>query len=53
MPDPTAPRCDCGVLEEAANDPNTPVFFNEQLNEYYIARTGDLGGALLIYHCPF
>ena len=53
MPDPSAPLCDCGVLEEAANDPSFPIMFDEQLNEYYIVRSGELSGHLLIYHCPF
>ena len=53
MPDPTVPQCDCGVLEDAANDPSMPITFNAQLNEYYIERKGELGGELLIYHCPF
>ena len=53
MPDPSAPLCECGILDDAANDPAMPVFFDAQLNEYYIARTGELSGHLLIYHCPF
>jgi hypothetical protein len=53
MPDPNAPQCDCGWLENAANDPTTPVAFDQQMNEYYIERGGDLGGQMVIYHCPF
>ena len=52
-PDPTVPQCDCGWLENAANDPHVPVVYDRQVNEYHITRAGELGGTLMIYHCPF
>lgn len=51
MPNPDAPLCDCNVLERAANDPENPIVFAANLNEYHI-RTGE-GGHMMIYHCPF
>jgi hypothetical protein len=53
MPDQTVPPCDCKWLENAANDPHVPVVFDRDLNEYHITRGGELGGSMLIYHCPF
>jgi len=53
MPDPNAPPCDCGWLEDAANDPCVPIVFDHDLNEYHIVRSGELGGRAIIYHCPF
>ena len=53
MPDPNAPECDCGWLESAADDPCVSVVFNRELNEYHLIRSGEFGGEMMIYHCPF
>src|SRR5947209_1768445 len=53
MPDPTVPQCDCGWLEQAADDPSFPVAFDTRLNEYQFVRSGETEGRGPIYHCPF
>jgi hypothetical protein len=47
--------CSCGYLERSASDPNTPIQFNGNLNEYYIEHEVAKGAKVrtLIYHCPF
>jgi hypothetical protein len=52
MPDPNAPECDCGTLENLSKEPETPIGYDAELNEYYIrGRNGR--GRILIYHCLF
>ena len=47
--------CTCGYLEESAADPNLPIRFDHDLNEYHIVYISPMGGrvASLIHHCPF
>lgn len=47
--------CKCGSLERDANDPDSPIIFDVELNEYQFEYTvGDKGKAkMTIYHCPF
>jgi len=42
--------CKCGYLERSANDPDNPVFFDREVNEYHFRGAGH---KLAIYHCPF
>ena len=53
MPDPSAPRCDCGWLENAAAEPSFPVVFDDATGEYQIVLSSEFGGRAPIYHCPF
>jgi hypothetical protein len=50
----TEQLCTCGYLEGSAANPNTPVRFDPDLNEYLIVYTiPDSGqGAMMLYHCP-
>jgi hypothetical protein len=50
----TEELCTCGYLERSAADPNTPVRFDPDLNEYHIVFTvpGSGQGAMMLYHCP-
>ena len=45
------PFCDCHWLERAAHDPDNPIQFDPELNEYNLKASG--GHSLRIYHCPF
>ena len=47
--------CNCKWLESSATDPNTPIEFDPDLNEYNNILSGPLGkyGSIRIYHCPF
>jgi len=51
MPREELPFCNCRWLERAAHDPNCPIEFDSELNEYHL-RTSN-GHSLQIYHCPF
>ncbi len=51
MPRDDLPFCDCRWLERAAHDPNCPVEFDPELNEYNLKTLKD--GSMRIYHCPF
>jgi hypothetical protein len=48
--------CTCGYLEKAADDPASPIVFDERTSEYHFTyQESDLEGRsmLVIYHCPF
>src|SRR5207248_1969058 len=51
MPREDLPFCDCRWLERAAHDPDNPIQFDHELNEYNL-RT-PRGHSPRIYHCPF
>jgi hypothetical protein len=51
MPREDLPFCDCRWLERAAHDPDNPIEFDPQLNEYNLKTPR--GHSLRIYHCPF
>lgn len=51
MPPPRKETCDCGVPERASREPEHPIRFDTELNEYFI-RYGDRG-RMMIYYCPF
>ena len=47
-------RCECGVLENAAEDAANPIIFDSELNEYQLAYESPKGRAkMMIYFCPF
>jgi len=55
MPNNHIALCKCRFLEQQANQPDSPLKFDNILNEYnflYPASTGDTA-KLTIYHCPF
>ena len=43
--------CDCGVLENASKEPDSPIRWDDRLNEYHIVDTK--GGEMMVYYCPF
>jgi len=47
--------CTCGYLETAARQPEHPISFDEQFNEYQIEVDAPSQGKVqvVIYHCPF
>jgi hypothetical protein len=51
----TEAPCTCKYLEDSAADPNTPIRYDPELNEYSIiyACGPDGYGSMCIYHCPF
>jgi len=51
MPREDLPFCDCRWLERAAHDPDNPIQFDHELNEYNLKTPR--GHSLRIYHCPF
>lgn len=52
MPNPDAPRCECRWFDRASKNPNIPVTFDEQTNEFHLTYL-DGGGYSVFYHCPF
>jgi hypothetical protein len=49
----TETPCTCRYLEHAADDPEMPIVWNEQVGEFQF-RYGRRGREMLIiYHCPF
>lgn len=52
MPNDSAPPCGCSWFDNAVNNPDFPVVFDERMNEYHLV--GHDGRAhALFYHCPF
>ena len=51
----TKEPCTCEQLEDSAADPNTPIRYDPELNEYSIIYSGDLESyaSMPIHHCPF
>jgi hypothetical protein len=57
----TKKPCTCGVLEQEANDPDSPIVFDVQMNEYHFEYPSPCAGEdcdtakaqMMIYHCPF
>lgn len=50
----TTVRCTCNYLQRASKEPESPIVFDEDMNEYHIARPAAArGGSLIIYHCPW
>ena len=57
----TEQPCTCGYLQRAADDPDSPIVYDPQLNEYDFEypspcgprECGKASAYLMIYHCPF
>jgi hypothetical protein len=45
--------CDCVVLDMAADEPDTPIVFDDRTNEYQLVHGKDNGGHMVFYYCPF
>ncbi len=48
--------CTCGYLDRCANDPDSPIEFDDVVHEFlYVVRkdNGDVKSKLSIYHCPW
>ncbi|SRR6266446_4192519 len=50
----TAVPCGCGYLESAASNPDLPVRYDKEMNEYFVAHKLQSGAmvSMLLYHCP-
>ena len=46
----TEELCTCGFLQDAADDPRSPITFDAETAEYQFVYGREM---LLIYHCPF
>jgi len=42
--------CDCGALENASKEPDSPIRWEESMNEYHIVDAK--GGQMMVYYCP-
>jgi hypothetical protein len=52
----TTDLCECGYLQQAADDPDNPIVFEKETNEFhftYRESSDDIPATLIIYHCPF
>ncbi len=52
----TEELCGCEYLNQAANDPESPIVFDRDLHEFQFESwdsTGKLLRSAIIYHCPF
>jgi hypothetical protein len=52
----TEQRCACDYLQNAADDPDSPIIFDQRTGEYqFTYQEPDCEGlsSLVIYHCPF
>jgi hypothetical protein len=46
--------CSCNYLVDSAADPNSPIRYDPDINEYSIVfACGEASGSMCIYHCPF
>jgi hypothetical protein len=55
MPNKRIALCKCGYLEDQAGDPDSPIRFDPEMNEYQFVHTTSEGVKvrMTIYHCPF
>ena len=50
----TTVQCACGHLERGANDPDSPIGFDANVNEHHYAyKFRGQDSQLMIYHCPW
>jgi hypothetical protein len=53
----TGVACACGYLERASGEPDNPIVFDAEMNEYHLRHFDHAGlgrqGESIIYHCPF
>jgi hypothetical protein len=50
MPPERKEICDCGTLKRCSKEPDHPIRFDAQLNEYHLHHAR---GQMMIYYCPF
>jgi hypothetical protein len=46
-------KCTCHSLEEAVDDPHSPIGFDEVQGMYFIQRTGGIDMRSVIHYCPW
>jgi hypothetical protein len=46
-------NCSCDWLDKAAREPQNPIVFDPDTNEFHLMFRDGGGGFALIYHCPF
>jgi hypothetical protein len=51
MPNPDAPECECTTFRWMTSQPDFPISYDAELNEYHIVGAGD--AKVMIYHCFF
>jgi hypothetical protein len=49
----TSTRCTCKYLERASEEPDVPIVFDAEMNEFHIKSVGENPGYSMIYHCPW
>jgi hypothetical protein len=49
----TTTPCTCKYLERASEEPEVPIVFDAEMNEYHLANVGKNRGYTMIYHCPW
>jgi hypothetical protein len=54
-PDLNVPECDCGGLEKISKEPEGPIVFDPEINEYNLAYRTQSGIQMQyrVYHCLF
>ncbi len=45
--------CDCRTLDSAADEPDIPIIFSANTNEYQLVHGDDNQSRMLLYYCPF
>jgi hypothetical protein len=49
----TETLCTCKYLERASEEPEVPIVFDDEMNEYHLTNVGKNRGYSMIYHCPW
>ncbi|NJK93405.1 MAG: hypothetical protein HC904_17270 [Blastochloris sp.] len=49
-PDPEAPLCDCDHLWQCSKDPENPIIFDAEMNEFHLKYGSH---SIMIYYCHF
>jgi hypothetical protein len=49
----TGVPCKCRYLERASEEPEVPIVFDAEVNEFHITDVGRNPGHSVIYHCPW
>jgi hypothetical protein len=49
----TTTACTCKYLERASDEPEVPIVFDAEMNEYHLTNVGKNRGHTMIYHCPW
>ena len=48
----TEKPCHCGTLQRCADDPDSPIIFDPETNEYQFVPDSTEKYAMILYHCP-